>query len=93
MENYHKDVVIAKFMEAKRVHEKTMNPNILKWESKKLPLLDGRFVSGHELKFEKDLYWILPIVKVLELNISITTPINVIRDMCYDEIEKRKESV
>lgn len=85
-EDYKKDVVIAKFMGAAIVSESTMNPLIRKWECKSLPFLNGRFISGHELKFAKDLYWILPVIQKINYYEFINTPITEMRDKCYEAI-------
>ena len=88
MSDYKKDLVIAKYMEAKHVPNKTMNTLMRRWESEKMPLLNGKFVSGNELKFGSDYNWILPVVQKLKLNIDFTLPIDQIRDICYNEILK-----
>lgn len=61
------------FLGANPIEEKTLNPLIRKWNSPNFKPLDGRFLSGHELKFNNDWNWLLPIVKKLhDIRNSIT---------------------
>ena len=56
---------LALFLGANMVEEKTLNPLIKKWNSPNFKPLDGRFLSGHELKFNSDWNWLLAVVKKL----------------------------
>lgn len=57
---------LAEFLGAKVVSEKTLNPMITKWISPDFKPLDGKFVTfGHELKFNSDWNWILPVFQKL----------------------------
>lgn len=55
--------ILATFLGANPVEEKTLNPLIRKWNSPHFKPLDGRFLSGHELKFDSDWNWLLAIVQ------------------------------
>lgn len=57
--------ILALFLGATQVSEKTLNPLIKKWQSENFAPLHGKFVGGHELKFDSDWNWILPVVKKL----------------------------
>ena len=56
---------LAIFLGANVVQEKTLNPLITKWNSPHFEPLDGKFQSGHELKFNSDWSWLLAIVHKL----------------------------
>jgi len=86
MTNYKKDVALATVMGAKIISDKSLNPLIKKWESKTFPLLDGRFLSTHELHFRSDWNWIMPVVFKFKVDISGMSDLNAIADLCYDVV-------
>lgn len=62
MNKQHK---IAKFLGASMVPHAdkghSLNPMMYKWSSPKFEPLDGKFLSGHELKFDSDWNWLMVI--------------------------------
>lgn len=53
---------LAFFLDANLVSDGTLHRDIRKWNSPTFKPLDGRFRSGHELKFDSDWNWTMAVV-------------------------------